>query len=201
MAPADQPKLKRPVHTYLRFLSFLKPYIWKMLLVVLCIFAARPLFTIPQLIERAIIDNLLYDTSSTIGSRILLLLIFMAIWAASLWSSRALDTIRGFFQYFVSMKVLIDLRRKFYNHLHRLPFTFFQERPIGEHMYRCMEDIRIESPPIRDYDWQDPPRGLVDMISTILLFMQNRYQKNSILHVPHCSLNISMLRQVNGNIQ
>jgi ABC-type multidrug transport system fused ATPase/permease subunit len=55
------------------------------------------------------------------------------------------------------MFITLKLRRKFYNHLHRLPYQFFQNRPIGEHMYRCMNDISSEV-------WTS--RGIVDMITT-----------------------------------
>lgn len=163
MDATEQQRAKHPVRTFFRFLAYLRPHQRRLALVLLCSFVAKPLGLIPSLAQKYIIDNVLLDVSDTVRARLFLMALFAAIWFAALWSSRLLDTIRGFYQLMIAMHIMKTLRKKFYRHLHRLPFEFFQGRPIGEHMYRCIEDIRADADPSKVFDPYETPRGLVDL--------------------------------------
>lgn len=168
MDATEQQRAKHPVRTFFRFLGYLRPHQRRLALVLLCSFVAKPLGLIPSLAEKYIIDNILLDANDTIRARLVLMAFFAAIWFAALWSSRLLDTIRGFYQLMIAMHITKTLRKKFYRHLHRLPFEFFQGRPIGEHMYRCIEDIRADADPSKVFDPYETPRGLVDLAAYTL---------------------------------
>jgi ABC-type multidrug transport system fused ATPase/permease subunit len=40
----------------------------------------------------------------------------------------------------MGIKIRLSLRKRLYQHLHRLPMSFFQKRAIGEHQYRMISD-------------------------------------------------------------
>ena len=50
--------------------------------------------------------------------------------------SHFFSTLRWILGWYIDMRVTIDLRKLFYDHLQRLSIDFFRKRPIGEHMYR-----------------------------------------------------------------
>ncbi|MBN1899906.1 ABC transporter ATP-binding protein, partial [Candidatus Sumerlaeota bacterium] len=156
MHNSDFQKLDHPVRTFFRFLKFLLPYWDKVLFIILGIMIAAPMGNIHMVISKAIIDQVVLNQNESIKRRLFMLFFFMSLAAVITWSGQLLERLRGFMGFYLRMFVTLDLRRKFYSHLHRLPFKFFQGRPIGEHMYRCMNDISSEV-------WTS--RGIVDMIT------------------------------------
>jgi len=157
MTQTEFSSLKRPVRTFFRFLKFLLPYWDKVLFIILGIMIAAPLGNMHMVLSKAIIDQAVMNQTDPISRRIFLLFLFTGLSALLLWSGQLLERLRGFFGFYLNMFVTLNLRRKFYSHLHRLPYRFFQKRPIGEHMYRCMDDIRADVFPYA--------RGIVDMIT------------------------------------
>lgn len=53
------------------------------------------------------------------------------------WPSLITEMLRVYF----GQMVRVTLRIHFFRHLHRLSLRFFQRRPVGEHMYRAINDI------------------------------------------------------------
>jgi ABC-type multidrug transport system fused ATPase/permease subunit len=155
--PEDQ-ALQHPVRTFFRFFRFLYPYWDKVLFVLLGIMIAAPLGNMYQLFNKAIIDQVVMNDTDPTDIRLFFLFLFVALEGLTLWSGQLVERLSGFFNFYTSMFVTLRLRRKFYNHLHRLPYQFFQDRPIGEHMYRCLDDIRA--------DGLFGARGVVDMITS-----------------------------------
>jgi len=43
--------------------------------------------------------------------------------------------------YLMSAEITVRLRLQFYEHLQRLPISFYDRRPIGEHAFRCSQDV------------------------------------------------------------
>jgi subfamily B ATP-binding cassette protein MsbA len=152
------PPLKHPFRTYFRFARYVLPYWDKVLFCMLIIVVVAPMTQIQLLFGKAIIDQAVMNEHETIASRISITLIYTALGAMVLWAGQLLERLGNFFEYYIGMFVTLDLRRVFYRHLHRLPYKFFQDRPIGEHMYRCLQDITAETFPFT--------RGIVDMITT-----------------------------------
>lgn len=157
-AQAEFPPLKHPVRTFLRFTRFLLPYWDKVLLVLLGVMLAPPLVQVSQLVNRALIDQVILNETASAESRLSMMLVYMVILAALLWGVQLVERMSDFFGSYIQMFVTMDLRRLFYRHLHRLPYQFFQDRPVGEHIYRALEDIRADVFPAS--------RGIVDMVTT-----------------------------------
>lgn len=158
MAQDDQITLQHPVRTFFRFLRFLLPYWDKALFICLYILVTAPLIQIEALVRRAMIDKVLMNDIDPVGVRLNMLWFLFGLVIVIVWSGQLLERMNGFFRYYLGMFLTMDLRKRFYRHLHRLPYRFFQDRPIGEHMYRCLEDIRSDAWPVA--------RGVVDMISS-----------------------------------
>lgn len=157
MKRARDDSLERPVRTFLRFFRFILPYWDKLLFLLLGTIVASPLSQLGTLFHKAIIDRCVMDSSAATTDRLMGLAVYTGLAAVMLWTSRLLDVYQSFLWYYLNMWVTLDLRRLFYKHLHRLPLSFFQGRPIGEHMYRVLEDVRAEGFP--------NARGVVDMIT------------------------------------
>jgi len=153
----ERENLEQPVRTFFRFFRFLLPYWDKALLMVLAILVISPLIQVEALVRRLVIDTVVMNSTEPIPRRVTLLFIYFGMVGGILWSGQILDRLRYFFGAYLSMFVTMDLRKMFYRHLHKLPYGFFQNRPIGEHMYRTMEDIRNDAFP--------HSRGLVDMVT------------------------------------
>jgi len=157
MAFNEEITLKHPVRTFFRFLRFLLPYWDKVLFILLTILVGAPLVQLIQLLNKALIDQVVLNTADPVNSRLFRLFLYVGLINASLWSGQVLERLTGFFGTYLEMFVTMDLRRLFYRHLHRLPYQFFQDRPIGEHMYRVLEDIRSDVFPYS--------RGIVNMVT------------------------------------
>ena len=56
-------------------------------------------------------------------------------------TSTIFNITRSVLGWYIDMRVSLDLRKQFYDHLQRLSIDFFRQRPIGEHMYRSTADV------------------------------------------------------------
>ena len=156
MPPAELQTVKHPVRTYFRFARFVLPYWDKVLLIVLAIGIMAPMQQLELLLTRAAVDQAVLNDTDPIELRLFMMFLFVGVAAGTLWLGQSLERMTNFFDFYVQTFVTLDLRKLFYRHLHKLPVQFFQDRPIGEHMYRCLADIGSDFFPYS--------RGVVNMI-------------------------------------
>jgi ABC-type multidrug transport system fused ATPase/permease subunit len=154
----DTQKLAHPVRTYFRFARFLLPYWDKLVLICLSLMIIAPMIQLQLLVGKLLIDEVVVNNVDTIERRLTMLVFYTVLGGIVLWLQQLLERLCNFIGFYMDIFVTLDLRRTFYGHLHRLPYQFFQGRPIGEHMYRCLADIGTDIFPFS--------RGLVNMVTT-----------------------------------
>jgi len=120
---------------YFRLLSYVKPYILRIVTAILCtILAAATNLYIPKIIGD-IIDNVLATKDivalNHIAVGIIVLIILQSIFLYG----------QTYFMAYVGQKVIIDIRRAIYQHLQRLSLLFFETRQIGTIMSYITNDV------------------------------------------------------------
>ncbi len=139
-----------------RLLGYLKKYWFLMLLALLALLTTRVLMlAVPQVTQMAIdkaIDNHNYR-----------LLVILAL------SIVGITILTGVFQFaqeyvlqYASQKAVYDIRNDMYDHLQRLPFSFYDKMQTGQLISRAVSDIDSLR---RFFSF-----GMVNFISSVLLF-------------------------------
>lgn len=141
-----------------RFWPFVARYRSKFVLGLLLILVAVPLAQFSVFLTRDVVNRILASPEEPVESRWAAVLGIVMIQAAFWLVSSLLSTAREVLEWYLSMRSTYDLRMAFYRHLYRLPLSFLQQRPPGEHLYRATEDIAP-----RDGDGYAP--GLMGMIT------------------------------------
>ncbi|SHM44103.1 ABC transporter ATP-binding protein [Gracilibacillus kekensis] len=121
-----QPKSHSLLQVYFWTLAFLKPYIWKLLLLILCgLIITGAQLVIPKLIQY-FIDIVLNEQQSSafmwLISFVVILVVFIITFSA----------IRNIIQRFLQEKASRDMQFSIYTHLRKLGFAYFEKHPVGE---------------------------------------------------------------------
>lgn len=127
--------MKNDLKVFRHYLRLLLPY-WGNSLLSLCCIGILVLFSlVPPLVTKALIDYVYPGKDINLLSLLVvfgLLVFFFQTFFADV--STYLDT-------YIHQSLSIDLRKKFFNRLLRLPMSFFRDRPVGDMMVRATDDI------------------------------------------------------------
>lgn len=123
------------MNLYIRLLSYVKPYVLRIIIALLCtILAAGTNLYIPKIVGD-IIDNVLATKDlvalNNIAFGIIVLMVLQGIFLYG----------QTYFMAYVGQKVIIDIRRAIYQHLQRLSLLFFETRQIGTIMSYITNDV------------------------------------------------------------
>lgn len=123
------------MNLYIRLLSYVKPYILRIVIALLCtILAAGTTLYIPQIIGD-IIDNVLATKDILALNQIAIgIIVLMTLQGIFLYG-------QTYFMAYVGQKVIIDIRRTIYQHLQQLSLLFFETRQIGTIMSYVTNDV------------------------------------------------------------
>jgi ATP-binding cassette, subfamily B, bacterial MsbA len=132
---------REQVHLFFRFFRYLHPYRDKVVLGILLMFVGVPIGQIGFFLSRYQIDNVLLSPDRPTDQRFSLFFGILALQAVMWLIATLFGTLRWILGWYIDMRVSIDLRKRFYDHLHQLSIDFFRKRPIGEHMYRTTADV------------------------------------------------------------
>ncbi len=129
---------------FLRFLTYVKPYIW---FIVLASIGGIIKFTVPLLvpqITRYLLDDVLLSTELSSTEQLNLLLkqigllaaVFIFIWAPGTYA-------RSYFAGLAGHKAVFDLRQSLYEHILRMSASFFDRNRSGSIVSRLMSDVAL----------------------------------------------------------
>lgn len=123
------------MNLYIRLLSYVKPYVLRIVIALLCtILAAGTNLYIPKIVGD-IIDNVLATKDLVALNNIALgIIVLMVLQGIFLYG-------QTYFMAYVGQKVIIDIRRAIYQHLQRLSLLFFETRQIGTIMSYITNDV------------------------------------------------------------
>jgi subfamily B ATP-binding cassette protein MsbA len=123
------------MNLYVRLLSYVKPYILRIIIAVICtVLAAGTNLYIPKIIGE-IIDNVLATKDLLALNNIAIgIIVLMVLQGVFLYG-------QTYFMAYVGQKVIIDIRRAIYQHLQQLSLLFFETRQIGTIMSYITNDV------------------------------------------------------------
>lgn len=145
----DSSKLSRRerLALLLHFQKYVFPYWDKVLLRIVCALVMALLMVIPALLARRLVDVTVPEKDV----RELLLLVGLMVAAYLL--AEIFATIGGadrrdgqpfpgnIMSAYTMARIAIDLKLKFYRHVQKQSLRFYVGRPVGEHLFRCMQDV------------------------------------------------------------
>jgi ATP-binding cassette, subfamily B, bacterial MsbA len=126
---------------FFRFFRYLRPYRDKVVLGILLLFVGVPIGQTGFFLSRYLWDNVLLSSDRPTDQRLSMLFGIVGLQALMWMVSTLFSIIRQVLGWYIDMRVSLDLRKTFYDHLQRLSVDFFRKRPIGEHMYRTTADV------------------------------------------------------------
>jgi len=133
-------KVSREVRTFWRFFRLVFPYFDKVVLMMLLIIVGVPLGEIGLFLWRYTVDEIIMVADKPMALRLqqfgMVLCYQLCMW----FVFHGFGIIRQIMGFYLDLKVTLDLKKKFYNHLHTLSLGFLGTRPVGEHMFRMEAD-------------------------------------------------------------
>ncbi len=145
-----------------RFVRYLWPHKYKVILVLLMTFVGVPLSQIGVLMGRYLVDDVILNTQESVSERMYMFFVIVGLQALMWIIWRVMHFIRQVMNFGIDINVSVRLRKLFYGHLQKLSIDFFRTRPVGEHMYRTGE-VGGLVPLVRD----DVPQ-LIDIVYRII---------------------------------
>lgn len=129
----NKPQLSKDL--IIRILSYLKPYRLQFLLVLVAIILASIIGLLPSLITGRIVDEALLGKDMSL----LLKLLFYAF--LTLTASQVIGVIQGYINYWISNKIIFDMKNQMFAHLQKLPHEFYTTQRQGDILTRMENDI------------------------------------------------------------
>ena len=124
-----------------RYLYFVKPYKWRILVTVILGIIK---FTIPLLMPlliKYVIDDII-DTNLTVDEKMTRLLIVMGIAFLIFGILRPpVEYYRQYLAQWVSSKILYDIREKMFDHIQKLSLKYYSKTKTGEIISRVINDV------------------------------------------------------------
>ena len=118
-----------------RFLGLLKPYRWRIVLIMGLILSALAVDMIPPLIQKTLFDEILGDKD--IRKLISLVGMLAGLYAVQQMINVADNRIR----HILGARFILDLRGRLYSYLQKLSLSFFEQTTTGELMARSTNDV------------------------------------------------------------
>ena len=119
-----------------RILSYLLPYKWHFALVFVTLIISAILGLFPSVITGQIVDSIVTDSRNL---SLLLKLVILAFIVLSL--SQIISVTEQYINSWISQKIIFDMRNEMYDHLQRMPHSFFTNERQGDIITRMNSDI------------------------------------------------------------
>ena len=130
----NKPKLTKGLLK--RILSYLLPYKWHFGLVFVTLIISAVLGLFPSIITGQIVDSIIADSRNL---ALLLKLVVLAFIVLSL--SQVISVSEQYINSWISQKIIFDMRNEMYDHLQRMPHSFFTNEHQGDIITRMNSDI------------------------------------------------------------
>ena len=118
-----------------RILSYLVPYWPQFLLVFLTILLSAVLGLLPSIITGKIVDEAL------VGKNMALLVRLLVMAFVTLTASQVISVLESYINYWISQRIIFDMKNQMYDHLQHMPHAFFTSEKQGDIITRMNTDI------------------------------------------------------------
>ncbi len=130
---ANMPKVTKGL--LLRILSYLKPYWLQFVFVFVAILLSAGIGLLPSIITGRVVDEALVGTDL----KLLIQLLLMAF--ATLVVSQVIGVLENYINAWISQRIIFDMKNQMYDHLQRMPHSFFTSEKQGDIITRMNTDI------------------------------------------------------------
>lgn len=132
-----------------RILKYLKPYRWHFLLVFLALIISAVLGLFPSIITGEIVDSIIAHAKvsatnpdfETILKNLEPLIRLVVLAFVVLSSAQIISVLEQYINSWISQKIIFDMRNEMYDHLQRMPHSFFTNEKQGDIITRMNSDI------------------------------------------------------------
>lgn len=140
--------------SFLRIMSYLKPYKKSVIFLLLVVLLANIIMVIGPFLTSVVIDTVIPNNDRRLLVGVVLLYVFVTVLNGWTVRYRQLNIAK------LGQNVLLDMRSDLFNHLQKLSFSFFDERPHGKILTRVVNYINNLSNILSS--------GLITVISDVL---------------------------------
>ncbi|MBO4352843.1 MAG: GNAT family N-acetyltransferase [Eggerthellaceae bacterium] len=130
---ANMPKLTKGL--LVRILSYLKPYGLQFAAVFVAIIIAAIVGLAPSIVTGMIVDEAL------VGEDLRYLIQLLLIALAAMVASQLIGVLENYINAWISQRIIYDMRNQMYDHLQRMPHSFFTTEKQGDIITRMDTDI------------------------------------------------------------
>lgn len=130
---ANQPKVTPELIG--RVLSYLKPYIFQLALVLLCILVSSILKLLPSILTGKIVDE------GLIGRSIKALLTYIVLSLAATFAGNLIGVAESYLNNWIAQHITFDMRNQMFKHLQSMSQRFFTSNNQGDIITRMTSDI------------------------------------------------------------
>ncbi len=130
---ASQPKVTPELIR--RVLSYLKPYIFQLLLVLVCILLSSILKLMPSILTGKIVDE------GLIGRSVKALLLYIVLSLAATFAGNLIGVAESYLNNWIAQHITFDMRNQMFKHLQLMSQRFFSNNNQGEIITRMTSDI------------------------------------------------------------
>lgn len=184
LTPEEKKKLPKLTWPFVkRILSWMAPYKWQFLLVLLCITAAGLLGVVPSILTGKMIDAGLYGGDVPLLIKLAMLSLLVLILSNLISAGETMLTT------WIGQFITYDMRNKMYAHLQKMGHRFFTSNYQGDIITRMTEDIGgVQSVITHTF------LNLFSNVATVIIVLITLFRENWILAfvgvamVPFCVL-------------
>ena len=119
----------------LRILSYLKPYWFQLVLVLVAIVLSASVGLLPSIITGRVVDEALVGRNM----KLLIQLLLMAFFTLAL--SQVISVLESYINAWISQRIIFDMKNQMYDHLQHMPHSFFTTEKQGDIITRMNTDI------------------------------------------------------------
>jgi subfamily B ATP-binding cassette protein MsbA len=150
-----------------RLLRYLRPYKWQMLVATVGLLGGAALGLVFPWIMQNLVDAVLSQHNPAELNRITLILI------ASFLIRSLFYFVQNYALAYVGERIVVDLRRQVYSHLHELTLRFFSDRRVGELVSRLSSDVTLVRAALTNNVAQVLSQALTFLGSLVLMLILN----------------------------
>ncbi|MDP6482228.1 MAG: ABC transporter ATP-binding protein [Nitrospinota bacterium] len=125
------------MNKYLRLLGYLKPYWRRCVLSGICMVVLGAVTAIPAYIAKDVIDGVF------IAKNVRMLNLIVAVILLSYIVKGIFAYGQSYFMFWLSQRMVMDVRNHLYRHFHEMPLSFFVRKTSGELMSKITYDIAL----------------------------------------------------------
>ena len=163
----DGRKAKNPKKTLMRLLGFLKPYMGRMIVMVVCIILASVIQVISNNSLGTIIDDYITPMLGQAAPDFAPLIRFLCVMAAIYIAGIVASFLQHWLMVPVGQGVQKTIRDTMFTHMQKLPIRYFDTHPVGDLMSRYTSDIDT----LRQMISMASPQCITSAITILVIFV------------------------------